>query len=211
MGKIGMNKPIIIAICGKSSSGKDSLAKLLLQYFEEEDISAKILTSDTTRPKRICESLEYNFINENEFRDRVFKNEYLEFSSFNKWFYGTNKSEIEDNKINIGVFNPDGIISLSLLQCKYYVIPVYISSNSFIRLIRSIIRERAFKKEFIRRMIADNKDFDNGFYNIVNNNFEERLIVGGFNLKQSKVVFTMLKWAIFYRSKKDNYKKQNFK
>ena len=161
-------KPVIIAICGKSASGKDTLAKWLMSMLKAIKIPVNIIVSDTTRPPRIYEEdgVDYNFLTETEFHNKINYNEYLEYSSFNGWFYGTDPKSIDYNAVNIGIFNIDGISSIAAYQNEYEIICVYLECNIYHRIKRSIEREGTFKREYIRRALADNKDFKN-IYNIL--------------------------------------------
>ena len=150
--------PVIIAICGKSASGKDTLAKA----FIEDGYGFTNIVSDTTRPPRKGErdGIDYNFLSVEEFQEKQKKDKYLETSKFRGWYYGTDKDSA-CGKINVGVFNMDGIISLLHLvgTKEYKVIPVYIKVGVFTRLVRSVKREHKLSLEMIRRVFADWRDF----------------------------------------------------
>jgi len=156
-----MNKPILIAICGKSAAGKDSLAKELTRVLVYHDIPCKKLLSDTTRPRRINEvqDIDYHFITEYEFKHNIALERYIECSYFHRWYYGINKFQIDKDKINVGVFNPIGLRQLEELQHLYDIIVVYIDIPFKERLRRSINRENRFKLEFLRRGVNDHHDF----------------------------------------------------
>lgn len=154
-------KPVIIAICGKSASGKDTLAKWLSSMLKAIKIPVNNIVSDTTRPPRIYEEngVDYNFLTEIEFHNKINYEKYLEYSCFNGWFYGTDHNAIDYNSINIGVFNIDGISSLAAHQNEYEIFCVYLKCNIYTRIKRSVEREGQFKKEYFRRAFMDNQDF----------------------------------------------------
>lgn len=157
------NKPVIIAICGKSGTGKDTLANWLMGMLKLKNIPTNIIISDTTRPPRKNEvnHVNYNFLSKDEFNNKIKNKEYFEYSCFNNWFYGTNKSSIVSNSINIGVFNKDGISSLIKHQDSFDIICVYLKCNLIERLIRSYHREHKIKIEYFRRAYTDYYDFKN--------------------------------------------------
>ena len=157
------NRPVIIAICGKSATGKDTLASWLLSMLKVSNIPVNMVISDTTRPPRIFEKdgVDYNFLTESEFHYKINNGDYLEYSHFNNWFYGTDRQSIILNSINIGVFNIDGMSSLANCQADFEVICVYLKCGLIQRLIRSYNRERKFKIEYIRRAHTDHYDFKN--------------------------------------------------
>lgn len=154
-------KPVIIAICGKSASGKDTFAAWLLSMLKAINIPTNIIVSDTTRPPRRDEQdgIDYHFLNENEFHNKINLGQYLEYSNFNGWFYGTDKQTILENSVNIGIFNVDGISSLAMYANEFEIICVYLKCSLYRRLKRSVDREGRFKTEYLRRAKADYYDF----------------------------------------------------
>lgn len=114
-------KEVILAIIGPSAAGKDTLAREL-----SERLDCKSLVSDTTRPRRKGEidGVDYNFLTKAEFLDKIDNKEYLEWTNFKGWFYGTPKSQIKDN-ISIGVFNLEGLGRLHK-SSGYEIIPIYL-------------------------------------------------------------------------------------
>lgn len=108
-----MNK--IYAIIGEAGSGKDRLAKTLVE--ERPDLFHGLI-SYTTRPPREGEvnGKDYFFISLSEFQDKVKNGDILEYTQFRGWWYGTATDQLVKDKINIGVFNPTGVYSLSLKE-----------------------------------------------------------------------------------------------
>ena len=107
----------LIVFCGKSASGKDTYLNLLTQD-EYKDLWKKEISpvvSCTTRPKRDNEidGKDYYFITKEEMLEKLVRDEMYEITEFNNWFYGTPRSSIKEDKINIGIFNPEGIKILS--------------------------------------------------------------------------------------------------
>jgi guanylate kinase len=156
-------RPVIIAICGKSATGKDTLAAWLLSMLKAINIPANIIVSDTTRPPRLSEEdgINYNFISDTEFHNRINLEQYLEYSNFNGWFYGTNKNAIQQNSVNIGIFNVDGISSIAAHATDFEIVCIYLKCSLYRRLKRSIDREGKFKLEYLRRAKSDHFDFKN--------------------------------------------------
>lgn len=148
----------IVAIMGEAGSGKDSL---LLRLIEKKGWNNII--SCTTRPARNNEipNLNYYFLTEEEFKEREKNNEMLETTYFNGWYYGTPLFVLNENAINVGVFNPAGIIKL--LENEDIDVRVYrLKTSKTSRIIRQFKREnKPSKKEIARRFFADNKDFKN--------------------------------------------------
>ena len=157
------NRPIIIAICGKSATGKDTFCTHLVNLFTLKNIPAHYIVSDTTRPQREGEKnkVDYNFLTDFEFCNNIKKQKYLEHTSFNGWHYGTNKDSIVPGSINVGIFNPDGMKSLIKCQKNFRIVCVYLKCGFLKRLIRSCQREHCFKIEYLRRAYADHRSFKN--------------------------------------------------
>lgn len=162
-----MNRIKILALFGESSSGKDSIQNWMVDNIEN---THKII-SYTTRPPRENEKdgKDYYFISQKEFLKEILQNKMLEYSYFNNWYYGTMKSSFEKDKINIGIFNPQGIRSL-ILKSEHdlflEVLPVWIQVDDRTRLLRSFNREKNPNyEEICRRFLTDKKDFSNLDFN----------------------------------------------
>ena len=148
----------IIALFGQSGSGKDTLAKYLTNnVFETHPI-----ISCTTRPKRDYEKdgIDYHFLTEAEFTEKVLDTSMLEATSFRNWFYGTPIESLDENKINIGVFNIQGIENL-LKDDRLEVLPVFVACEDKLRLQRCLNREsNPDCEEICRRFLTDAQDFE---------------------------------------------------
>lgn len=164
----------IIAIIGKAGSGKDTLLKKVLKKYPD----LKEIVSCTTRPPRENEvnGVDYHFLTDEQFANRLSNHQMLEYTSFNSWFYGTEKGTLDTEKINIGVFNPTGIRSL-LQHSEIKVKVFYINASDKNRLIRQLTREEnPLVDEVIRRYRADDLHFDNldfSYHELVNDKEED--------------------------------------
>lgn len=154
----------ILALFGESGCGKDTIQNWIVSNIPN---THKII-SCTTRPPREKEinGKDYYFIGLNEF----VPHEFIEYTKFNTWFYGTRYSELDENKINIGVFNIEGIKSLTT-NSTINVLPVRIKCDDKVRLIRALTREKNPDcYEICRRFLSDKEDFANisfGWWNAV--------------------------------------------
>lgn len=165
----------LIAIIGEAGSGKDTILRKLV----ERNPALNEIVSYTTRPPREGEKdgVNYHFVTGEEFGELVLQNQMLEASCFNDWFYGTGVGSLDEDKLNIGVFNPEGIDSiLSHRNINMTVIRVWATDKN--RLIRQLNREEDPDiDEIIRRFKTDREDFSElGFkHYIVKNNTKEEL------------------------------------
>ena len=155
-----MTKPIIIAFCGKSAAGKDTLAKNLASVLRCAKQDAYLMVADTTRPPRPheVEGVNYHFLSYLTFLSRLRKGEYLEWADFKGWYYGTPRTEVKA-KFNVGVFNPRGLQQLIHCSNQYTIVPIYLDVPVWTRLSRSYRRELRWRWEYFRRAWHDHKDF----------------------------------------------------
>ena len=146
----------IIALFGKSGSGKDTIQKWMVSNLK----NMNGIVSCTTRPPRDNEidGVDYHFIDLPVFTQMVLDGKMLEATEFNTWFYGTAINSLDINKINVGVFNVYGIQCL-LQDNRLDVLPIYIDCYDKTRLLRILNREdNPNCYEICRRYIADEED-----------------------------------------------------
>ena len=153
-----MNKYKVIAICGKSASGKDTLLRTIMTDYPW----LHRIINCTTRPPRENErdNIDYHFLSLDEFvKKSLVMNKMIEVTQFREWLYGTSIEDLVENEINIGVFSPAGINALIHREdIDLYVVQVEASAK--VRLLRSLTREDdPDVDEIVRRYLADNKDF----------------------------------------------------
>ena len=152
-----MHKYNIIALVGESGSGKDTVLRQVLKEDRSKLFHQKI--SYTSRPKRDYEvdGEDYYFIEESDFTEHY--EDFFEFTNFNGWYYGTKYSDLEHEKVNIGIFDMHGLKTL-LKNPRINCLPIYIKTNDKTRLIRNLKREKNPNiEEIFRRYLADKNDF----------------------------------------------------
>lgn len=154
------NKQTIIAICGKSASGKDTFAQQLV-----EDLNGHFLVNYTSRPPRERED-------ESIHRDKgefigTSAGDFIDSSHFRGWHYGHRKEDIGDG-INIGVFDNEELKKLLFSWgILYDIMPIYLDVPWKERLRRMVNREGKFKFEYVRRLLAERKQYK-GFDSLLN-------------------------------------------
>lgn len=152
------NKIVVVALFGKSGSGKDTLLQKI--KYAKPEYNKIVMT--TTRPKRDYEidGIHYHFTNPEEFAIKVLNGDLVEATSFNDWFYGTDIHELKEEYINIGAFNIQAIECM-LDDNRLKVIPFYIQASDKTRLLRNLNREENPNcAEICRRYFTDEQDFD---------------------------------------------------
>ena len=158
----------IFCIMGKSSSGKDTIFKLLLN---REDLNLNRIISYTTRPIRSNEKPgdEYNFVDLEE-KDRLLESgKVIEIRKYDTvhgpWFYFTVDDENIDLSKNdyIVIGTVESFVKIRDYYGSERVLPIYIEVDDGIRLTRALEREKSQKQpkyeEMCRRFLADQQDF----------------------------------------------------
>lgn len=157
------NKIKIVALFGEAGAGKDAC---LHEICAGREGMFNEIISTTTRPPRQGEKngINYNFITEEEFCDKENKGAFLETTEYKgTWFYGTEFSALDSNKINVGVFNPQGIYTITN-DLNLDIFPVWVWASPKTRLMRQLVREpNPDCDEIVRRFKSDEEDFED-FY-----------------------------------------------
>ena len=165
-----MQKIKVVALFGKCAAGKDTIQNWLIA----NSPNIKKIVSCTTRAPRDYEvdGVDYHFLTTLEFTQKVLDGLMLEAVSFRDNFYGAAIDELDENKINIAVFELNGIHAL-LDDPRIDVMCIYIDVDDKIRLLRALNREELPNcLKLCERFIEEDKtfsEFDFDYY-IFNNN-----------------------------------------
>ncbi|MBO4785022.1 MAG: guanylate kinase [Lachnospiraceae bacterium] len=158
----------IYCICGKSSSGKDTVYKRLLA---DESLKLNQLVTYTTRPIREGEvnGREYFFIDEAQAIKLHEEGKIVESRAYNTvfgiWKYMTvDDGDIElDHKSYVVIGTLESYVQIRNYFGKDKVVPVMIDVDDGVRLERALKRERLQPNpkydEMCRRFLADSADF----------------------------------------------------
>ncbi len=152
---------------GKSSSGKDSIFKMLKKKYPQY----KTITLYTTRPIRQgeIEGEEYHFVTEKEFNKMKKEHKIIEYRTYDTkcglWIYFT----ADDGQIDLkkNTYLVIGTLQSFDAMCQYYgrdkVVPIYLEVEDGERLQRALDREKIEEHpkyaEVCRRFLADSEDF----------------------------------------------------
>lgn len=158
----------IIALIGKAGAGKDTI---LNKFCDKYGDDFNKIISCTTRPPRDYEvdGVDYHFLTNIEFLEKIANGDMLEATEFRDWFYGTAASSLKEDKINIGVFNVEGLNNLVETatvdkNIKVFAFDIYAPDKE--RLERQLLREKNPNcSEICRRFLADEKDFKDFYEN----------------------------------------------
>lgn len=158
----------IYYIMGKSSSGKDTIYKRLMERLGDR---LKTVVGYTTRPMREGEQegIEYFFVDEDKYREMCRQGIVIESRDYDTvygvWSYFT----ADDGQISL---TESDYLLIGTLEAyekikEYYgkenIVPIYIEADDGDRLLRAIKREKKQQapgyEEVCRRFLADQKDF----------------------------------------------------
>lgn len=158
----------IYCIMGKSSTGKDTIYKKLMN---DGDLSLKRIVPYTTRPIREGEQegVEYHFTDVNTLNVLKKENKVIECREYHtvygEWYYFM----VKDNQIDLAKDNylVIGTLESYVMMRDYFgkevIVPIYIEIEDGERLTRALNREKTQSvpkyEEMCRRFIADSKDF----------------------------------------------------
>lgn len=151
-------------IVGKSASGKTTLANYMVKH------GYKKYKTTTTRPMRENETKDdYNFVSENKFLNDLDKGKFIEYNTYNvvfdgkqqTWYYGTPiKNMLFDFSKYVIVLTLDGAIAFANHYGKENCDIVYVDCSDDVRWQRAKVRGSYQEDEWLRRMKADELDFN---------------------------------------------------
>lgn len=157
---------MILVLVGKSSSGKDTLQKELVQT----GVFTTVI-STTSRPIRECEiqNIDYFYISKDEFLDKIKKDEFLEYRTYETllegksetWYYGTEKKSIDLTKDSVLVLDLGGLAALRKYFPDEKIVGIYLHCPTSLRTTRAKMRGSFCKSEWNRRLKTDKADFEN--------------------------------------------------
>lgn len=172
-----LNKPhprqgSLIVISGPSGAGKTSVIDAILK----SDSTLTCSVSATTRPPRPNETngVNYHFLSPPEFEARIMKGEFVEWTRYGDYCYGTLKSEIKSplTKGNDLVFEIDVKGAMALKSWNPKIISIFLLPPSFAILERRLRRRQTESYQELqqrltiaRSEIGCIKDFDYGVIN----------------------------------------------
>lgn len=159
---------MLYVIMGKSSSGKDTIYRKLM---EDNELKLNKIITYTTRPARAgeVEGKEYHFVDEAKMNEMDRNGKIIEKRAYDTVYGVWNYFTADDENVKIDRNNYMVIGTLdSYEQLRAYygekkVMPIYIEVEDGERLARALEREREQDEpkysEMCRRYLADEKDF----------------------------------------------------
>jgi len=168
---------IMLILSSPSGAGKTTLVKLLSK---NKDFHISI--SHTTRKPRVNEiqDEDYHFINNDEFKDLIKKNEFLEYAEVFNHFYGTTKTPVIKNLKNGKnvIFDIDwqGAQQIKSKKLQYRLITFFVLPPSkevlFNRLSNRDMKDKLIAEERMKQFDKDILHWKNYDYVVINDNLQ---------------------------------------
>ena len=165
----------LYCIVGRTSSGKDTLAKKIVSTFK--DIS--IIVSYTTRPIRDYETdgVDHWFITEEDYIEKYADKEKLAYTEINGYRYFTLKDDVLTQKKNIYIIDPNGLKEIYANKSGYHIRCMYVRANDYVRRERYESRESNVTVPFGIRNAREKDQFDEFEKSIENKEFKVDLMI----------------------------------
>jgi guanylate kinase len=171
--QLGPRKGIVFIISAPSGGGKTTLVNEVTAAFPGQ---LKRVVTCTTREPRVGEvhGVDYYFLNELEFQQKVLNNEFLEYTKTYDHFYGTLlESVIEQKKISSVFLVIDVKGALEVIK-ELEAVSIFISPPS-IKELEKRIRQRMQddEDELKKRLLEASVELEKSFYdyNLINDDF----------------------------------------
>lgn len=161
----------MVYLMGKSSTGKDTLYKQLL---EKDQLSLVKIVPYTTRPVRDGEiqGEDYYFTDEHGYMALEAQGKVIEARTYHTYHGLWRYFMVDDGRIDLSSHNyiiigtPEGFVKTAEYFGRDRLIPILLTVDDGVRLQRALDRERGQEdpryQELCRRFLADEEDFAEG-------------------------------------------------
>jgi guanylate kinase len=147
------NKGAIIAISAPSGTGKTTIVRRILKDFP--DIAFSVSATTRQRRENEVDGADYFFISEEEFKEKIENNEFVEWELFYDYYYGTFKSFI-DTHVSAGkpvILEVDVKGALEIKRIYPEAILVYIAPPSLEELIIRLKKRKTENEDELKKRI----------------------------------------------------------
>jgi len=169
---------VMVILSSPSGAGKTTISKKIQQKYQ----NFKISVSHTTRKPRAneVEGIDYYFINENDFKNKIKNNEFYEYAKIFGNYYGTSKESVLNllkNKNDV-LFDIDwqGTQQLSKFK-ELSLLKIFILPPSKEELKKRLVQRNQDKPDVVEERLkaydtdsAHKKDYD---FVVINDNLED--------------------------------------
>lgn len=154
-----MTSNLLIVLTGKTASGKDTVMAQLL--FRIPNLKRVITTTSRTPRNGEQNGVDYNFISEADFRQKIQKEDFIEYVEYAGNLYGTEKSQLinGENYDLIWRIDPSMAGQVRLLIDNFFkkVLVIYLTVDDEVVLER--LKKRSLSQEEIEKRMQDDKRF----------------------------------------------------
>ena len=135
---------MILIITGPSGVGKNTIIDAL-----SSKMDFKFSISHTTRPKRVSEleAKDYYFITNDQFKEMIDNNEFIEFEEYGGYTYGTSKKELQQEGLVILDLEVNGATKLLKSNPDFIGLFIDIDDSELI----NRLKNRGHNSEFINK------------------------------------------------------------
>ena len=148
---------VLYVISGPSGVGKSTIIKEVLKRFDDVTFSV----SYTTRPRRPDEEngVDYFFVNEKTFKRLIKRGEFLEWAVVHGYYYGTSKSQVEENLSNGRhvLLDIDVQGALKVMDIYPDAVFIFIAPPTFSDLKTRLMMRRTEPEEEVQKRLEDAK------------------------------------------------------
>ena len=197
------NGGLIVVLSAPSGAGKTSVLKEVLNLHPEFAFSTSITTREPR--KNECDGVDYQFISEDEFVERIDRGEFIEWAVVHGHRYGTLKCSVSDaqQRGQTIILDTDTVGASNIKKLFPEAILIFIIPPSLDILTERLkLRNTESPKRFSKRLsavpqeIKQMKMFD---YIVLNDTLEVAVsqvmtIIGAENLKSNKMIPKLSEW-----------------
>lgn len=144
---------MLLVLTGKTASGKDTVASKLLLRFPN---FKKVITTTSRLPRPgETQGVDYNFISESEFKQKITSGDFIEYVEYGGNLYGTEKSQITNADL-IWRIDPSRAGQIrQLIKDKLVVIYLTVDDNEVIKR----LQKRGLSQGEIEKRMDDDQKF----------------------------------------------------
>lgn len=147
------NEHVLIAVAGRSGSGKDSLVDLICKR-----TNASKLISYTTRPRRNGEKDTHVFVTEDDYNEMLNAGQIAAYTKIGDYRYWSTIDQIMQT--NFYIIDPFGIETLKTMNIpNLRIVTIYIKTDDKIREERALNLRGDDKTVYRARCFAENEQF----------------------------------------------------
>lgn len=150
-----MTSKILLVLTGKTTAGKDTVMSLLLAKYPD----LKRVVTTTSRKIRPGEQnmVDYNFVSEDEFKQKIANDDFIEYVNYAGNMYGTEKSQLNTDSDLIWRIDPSRAGQIKDLIKDKKLLVVYLTVDDTV--VYERLRRRGLPEEDIAKRMHEDKNF----------------------------------------------------